>query len=171
VSSHRFSIIHLGALCDELLGTRQPRLCYRVACPGARRTTRHLTSRQSSNSWCRPPVQVPWHDHQFAPDDLPSTFRSAPYPYRPKPIGQNLVQKTSGLGALRPSLDWPFAFSPWSPAGVTRPGRNPPRRSSHRMVVQSFECPNPHAVLRHHSESLSFRSPSPIYPHIQLVCR
>jgi len=38
----------------------------------------------------------------------------------------------------------PFAFSPWIPSCL---GRNPRRRSGHRVVVRSCDRPNPHAAL------------------------
>lgn len=51
------------------------------------------------------------------------------------------------------------------PQPVSQSGRNPRRRSNHRMVVRSFDRPNPYAVLHLFSEMRSFRLSLPAYHH------
>jgi len=64
---------------------------------------------------------------------------------RPTVVGQhNSSRQARELGTLRSTLVQPFAFSPWIPGC---PGRNPRRRSGHRVVVRSCDRPNPHAAL------------------------
>jgi hypothetical protein len=56
---------------------------------------------------------------------------------------------TDRLGSLGPYIRRSTGLSLFlpGPQPVARPGRNPQRRSNHRVVVQPFGYPNPHAVL------------------------
>jgi len=87
---------------------------------------------------------------------------------RPQPTNSNSSPKARELGTLRPALDRPFTFFPWSLIQLPRSGRNPHRRSD-QMDVQPFGLPHPHADLPSLAGVLSFRTLSPAYHHVQLV--
>lgn len=97
----------------------------------------------------------------------PSALKSRRH-YRPKPTATTRPQKLRSLGPYVQRSTGLSLFSP-DPQPVAQLGRNPHRRSDHRRVVRPFGLPNLYAGLPSLAGVLSFRTPSPTYPHDQLV--
>lgn len=145
-----------------------------MAFPETHWTTRRLTYhglpwvQQCSLSGCNPPQQVPQHDHQLVRlNGLPfgskvSSSLSA------EADRNNSSSEAPELGTLRPVLDRPCTFFPCSPTSC--PVRQEPtptfRSSKSRSPFQAANSLRRFALLR---RGLSFRTPSPTYPHDQLV--
>jgi len=132
----------------------QSRLFNRVAPLVSRRTTRQgpnvtgftLWFRQTSNS-----VAMPCSSSSSTITGLrPMTSPSALWytVSQPTVVGQNgSSRQASELGTLHSTLVPAFRLFSLNPQPVAQLGRNPRRRSGHRVVVRSCDRPNPHAAL------------------------
>lgn len=119
--------------------------------------------------WPQHPCPVPQHDHWFAPDDPPL---ATPAYTRHRQPRSAMTCSTGILRALGPYVRRStglLLFLP-GPHPVARIGRNPRRRSDHRMVDRSFDRSNPHAVLSLLSEGTVFQVFRHLcYPHRPLI--
>jgi hypothetical protein len=94
--------------------------------------------------------------------------------YRPKPIVKNLAREPSGLGTLRPPLDWPFACFTLAPTGYAalRPridGQEPTTTCQPSDGRATFRMPKSIRRFAHHQMLSSGRCrPSTLTSNLSL---